>query len=164
MTREATPKPTGVSVGRVGDSHRAPELDRLEVFIGRWMTEGETVADADGASARIVASDVYQWLPGGHFIMHPAYGRIGSAGVGGLEVIGYDAGTGQYVTHFFDSEGNVSSQALLYRDGTWIWQDKHVRCTGNFTDGGKTLIARHERSDDGVNWTPSMNVTLRRVD
>ena len=83
MTHVASPKQTGVSVGRVGDSRRAPELDRLEAFIGRWMTEGETVADADGASARIIASDVYQWLPGGHFIMHPAYGRIGSAGVGG---------------------------------------------------------------------------------
>ena len=164
MTHEARQKPTGVSVGRVGDSQRAPELDRLEVFIGRWMTEGETVADADGGSARIVASDVYQWLPGGHFIMHPAYGRIGSASVGGLEVIGYDAGTGHYVTHFFDSEGNVSSQALLYRDGTWIWQGEHARCTGTFTDRGQTLSARHESSDDGVNWRPSMNVTLRKVD
>jgi hypothetical protein len=30
---------------------------------------------------------------GGHFIMHPAYGRIGPVDGGGLEVIGYDAET-----------------------------------------------------------------------
>lgn len=71
MTHEGRPKPTGVSVGRVGDPRRAPELKRLEVFIGRWMTEGETAPGPNGASARIVASDIYQWLPGGHFIMLP---------------------------------------------------------------------------------------------
>ena len=108
------PTSTGLSIGRIGGSSRAPELDRLEAFIGRWMTEGETVGDAGGGPARIVASDIYQWLPGGHFIMHPLR-TDRSAGVGGLEVIGFDASTGQYVAYFFDSEGNVSSQALVYR-------------------------------------------------
>jgi hypothetical protein len=99
MTSETKAAPSGVSVGRVGGTPpRASELDRLDAFIGRWMTEGEIVGGAADESTRIVASDVYQWLPGRHFVMHPAYGRIGTAGVGGLEVIGYDAGTGQFVT------------------------------------------------------------------
>src|SRR5262249_2927343 len=29
---------------------------------------------------------------------------------------------------------------------------------------GQTLIAHHERSDEGVSWTPSMNVTLTKID
>ncbi len=62
---------------------RPSALDRLEVFIGRWLTEGETVAAPGAPSARIFASDVYQWGPGGQFIMHPAYGRIGEQDVGG---------------------------------------------------------------------------------
>jgi hypothetical protein len=36
-------------------------LDRLDVFIGRWLTEGETVATAEAPSVRILASDVYEW-------------------------------------------------------------------------------------------------------
>jgi hypothetical protein len=28
---------------------------------------------------------------------------------------------------------------------------------------GRTMPTRHERSDDGMNWRPSMNVTLRKV-
>jgi hypothetical protein len=56
---------------------RPSALDRLDVFIGRWLTEGETVATAEAPSVRILASDVYEWGPGGRFIMHPAYGRIG---------------------------------------------------------------------------------------
>jgi hypothetical protein len=145
-------------------SKRPPELEQLNVFIGRWMTEGETVAEAGARAAAIVASDVYQWLPGGHFVMHPAYGRIGAAGVGGVEIIGFDPETGQFRTYFFDSLGHATVQTLSCRDGVWTWEDRHSRCTGRFSDQGQTLTARHERSDDGVTWTPSMNVVLRKID
>jgi hypothetical protein len=96
--------------------------------------------------------------------MHPAYGRIGEVGVGGLEVIGYDHGTGQYRTYFFDSQGNITSETLSYRNNTWTWQGDHTRCTGVFSGDGKTLTARHERSDDGVHWVASMNVVLSKID
>jgi hypothetical protein len=142
----------------------APELERLKVFIGRWLTEGETVATPAAPAMQIVASDVYQWAPGGHFVMHPAYGRIGDVDVGGLEIIGYDASTGQYRTHFFDSQGNIITETLSYKDGVWIWQGVNARCSGIFTAGGKILTARHERSDDGVHWGPSMTVTLRKIE
>ena len=72
---------------------RPSALDRLSVFIGRWLTEGETVATPERPSVKISASDVYEWGPGGQFIMHPAYGRIEEQDVGGLEVIGYDPAT-----------------------------------------------------------------------
>jgi hypothetical protein len=141
-----------------------PDLERLNVFIGRWLTEGETVAEPGTPAAPVVASDVYQWVPGGHFIMHPAYGRIGSVAVGGLEIIGYDASTGQFQTHFFDCDGNTSRETLSYRDGVWTWQGSRVRCRGVFSDGGRTLTAHHERSNDGEHWRPSMTVTLRKID
>ena len=67
---------------------RPRALDRLDVFIGRWLTEGEIVATPEAPSVRIFASDVYQWGPGGRFIMHRAYGLIGEQDVSGLEVIG----------------------------------------------------------------------------
>ncbi len=142
----------------------APELERFQVFNGRWLTEGETAAMPDAPAVRIVASDVYEWAPGDHFVMHPAYGRIGDVGVGGLEVIGYEASTGQYRTHFFDSQGNIITETLSYRLGAWIWQGVNVRCTGTFTDDGKTLTARHERSSDGIQWEPLMTVTLRKIE
>jgi hypothetical protein len=154
----------GVAAGHVTKTaHRAPELERLEVFISRWITEGETTASTEAPSMQIVASDVYQWAPGGHFVIHPAYGCIGEVGVGGLEVIGFDSATGRYRTHFFDSQGNITTETLSYQDGAWIWQGTHARCTGAFTEEGKVLTARHERSDDGIHWVPSMTVKLRKV-
>jgi Protein of unknown function (DUF1579) len=154
----------GVAAARPTSAARPAALERLEVFIGRWITEGETSAGPNSAPTRIVASDVYEWAPGGHFVMHPAYGRIGQVGVGGLEVIGYDPSTDQFRTHFFDSQGNVMTETLSCREGTWIWQGEHVRCTGVFSEGGTILTARHEHSEDGIHWVPSMTVTLRKVD
>jgi hypothetical protein len=65
------------------------EIRRLDILIGRWINVGHVVDGAGGLAEEIVTSDVYEWAPGGFFVMHPAYGRIGKVGVGGLEVIGY---------------------------------------------------------------------------
>jgi hypothetical protein len=78
--------PTGVAAGRVeGGSRAGPEHRVLDALIGRWLTEGHTLAGAGVAAAPILASDVYEWEPGGFFIHHSAYGRVGGIDVGGTE-------------------------------------------------------------------------------
>jgi hypothetical protein len=132
-------------------------------LIGKWMTDGETIP-ADGApSLRIQASDIYEWEVGRFFVVHTAYGRIGDADVGGIELIGYDPETGGFRTRFFDSQGNITAQDLAFHDGTWTWRGQHARATGVLSDDGRAMPTLHEWSDDGVNWRPSMNVTLRKV-
>ena len=155
---------TGVAAGRVvGSQERGPEYDHLNVFIGKWLTEGHTIAGPGGASMKITASDIYEWAPGGFFVLHTAYGRIGEAAVGGIEIIGYDPETKVYRTHFFDSQGNVSSEELSFNEGRWHWRGPRVRCTGRFSEDGRQIAALHERSDDGVVWTPSMDITLTKA-
>ena len=81
----------GVAAGVVDQGPTpGPEHRRLDAFIGRWMTDGQTVAGPDAPSVKILASDVYEWMPGGFFVLHTAYGRIGDIGVGGVEIIGFD--------------------------------------------------------------------------
>lgn len=141
-----------------GDEHRL-----LDVLVGKWINEGQTVASEGMSAVKILASDVYEWMPGGFFVLHSAYGRIGSVDVGGIEIIGYDASSNTYRSHFYDSQGNVSTSELTVRDDTWRWQGEKTRCTAVFSDDGETQTAHHERSDDGVNWEPSMDVTLTKV-
>ena len=115
--------------GIIRPTEPGPEVRRLEVFIGRWITEGHVLDEAGAAAVRIQASDVYEWAPGGFFVIHPAYGLIGGVGGGGLEVIGYDSSTQQYWSQFFDSQGNVGTSELLLAGGHWIWQrDTRVHC------------------------------------
>ena len=65
-------------------------------------------------------------------VLHTAYGRIGDLDVGGVEIIGYDAEGGTYTSHFFDSQGHVTVDELLYDDGRWIWKGERIRTTSTF--------------------------------
>ena len=141
-----------------------PEHQLLEVFIGKWINEGHTIATADAPAVSILTSDVYEWMPGGFFVLHTAYGRIGNVDVGGTEIIGYDAASKQYRSYFFDSQGHISIHELTGSGDTWKWTGEQTRCTAVFTDHAKTQTAHHERLDEHGNWVPSMDVTLTRVE
>ena len=68
----------------------SPIFATLEPIIGRLMTLGKTIGGG-ADDAEIAASDIYEWGPGGFFVLHSAYGVMGEMGVGGIEMIGLDA-------------------------------------------------------------------------
>lgn len=164
--RHAMPDNSSGDQPRLADAsqHRhLPEHELLNSLIGKWMTTGETIP-ADGAPAlKIHASDIYEWVAGRFFVVHTAYGRIGDTDVGGIELIGYDPEAKRFRTHLFDSQGNITTQNLTFNDGTWTWSGQHARATGVLSNDGQAMPTLHEWSDDGVNWRPSMNVTLHKV-
>jgi Protein of unknown function (DUF1579) len=122
------------------------------------------VAASDRPTAKILTSNVYEWIPGRFAVLHTAYGRIGDLDVGGVEILGYDDEKAKYTSHFFDSQGHVTINELIYDDGKWIWSGERLRTTSEFRDGGKVQRSLHEQSEDGVEWRLAMDVTLRRVD
>ena len=122
------------------------------------------MASAGAPAVEILTSDVYEWMPGGFFVLHHAYGRMGNMDVGATEIIGYDEASKKYRTYFFDGRGNVTTEELRVRDDTWTWKGEATRCTSIFTDDGRTQTAHHERIDDKGNWVPSMEVTLTKVE
>jgi Protein of unknown function (DUF1579) len=161
--KETSPA-TDISAGRVGESLvPGREQKALNLLIGNWMTEGSTVADRETPPMNIVASDVYEWAPGGFFVVHSAFGRIGETGAGGIEIIGYDRESGTYQTHFFDNQGNRQQQELKIGGDSVTWLGEKTRCKATISPDGTVMTAHHERSEDGAKWTPSMEVTLTKV-
>jgi hypothetical protein len=80
-------KATGVAVGRVDRPvEPGPEHRLLGIFIGKWINEGQTIVSGDIPVIKILTSDVYEWMLGRFFVLHTAYGRIGSMDVGGTEI------------------------------------------------------------------------------
>ncbi|HTW42127.1 MAG TPA: hypothetical protein VMD79_07410 [Solirubrobacteraceae bacterium] len=150
---ESTEQPASVRDRR----HRA-----LAVFLGRWINEGHTIATGRVPSLPILTSDVYDLAPGGFFVVHAAYGKIGETSVGGVEIIGVDGDA--YLSTLYDSFGNVHSSRVEIEGDAIRWIGARTRCTATITDAGRTQIARHEASADGTTFTPSMDVTLRKVE
>jgi hypothetical protein len=135
--------------------------EALAVLIGQWINEGHTIATEGAPSVPILTSDVYEWAPGGFFVVHSAFGKIGETGVGGVEMIGVDGDA--YRSTFYDSFGNVHNSRLEIDGDVLRWIGDRTRCTVTLTDGGRTQVGRHESSADGVSWAASMDVTLRKV-
>lgn len=144
-----------------------PELKLLDVFIGKWITRGQTIASADTPAVDINAIDVYEWAPGGFFVLQTAYGRIGNLAGGGVEIIGYDAANKKYISHYFDSQGNIVISEYTKDNGIWTsegdWAGEGHHGTAEFSEDGNIMVSHHYRSDDGVNWILSMDVTLTKV-
>ena len=84
--------------------------------------------------------------------------------VGGTEIIGYDEASKTYRTHFFDSQGNITTEELTIDDGVWTWQGKSTRATGRFSADGRAVSVLHEQADDRGNWVPAMEITLSKVE
>jgi hypothetical protein len=150
-------------LGHAIEHRRLPEHDLMNTLIGKWMTVGQTMPADDSPALDIRASDIYEWVAGGFFVVHTAYGIIGDTPVGGIEMIGYEPEAKKFRTHFFDSQGNVSNQDLTFDNGTWTWSGPHARATGVLSENGEAMPTLHEWSDDDVNWRPSMQVTLWKV-
>src|SRR4029450_12721700 len=122
----------------------------LNSLIGKWMTVGHTIPTDGEPRLDIRASDVYEWVAGRFFVVTTPRGRVGEVDVGGIELIGYDPETKIFRTHFFDSQGNISSQDLTFEAGTWTWSGTHARATGVLSDDGQAMPTLDEASEDGA--------------
>jgi Protein of unknown function (DUF1579) len=167
MSTSSSPRVVMVAAGLESTGQQAPVRDArheaLDVLIGKWINEGHTIPAAGIPSVPIVTSDVYEWAPGGFFVVHSAYGKIGDTSVGGVEIIGVDGDGDGYWSTFYDSFGNTHTSRVEIGGEMIRWIGERTRCTVTITDGGMTQVAHHESSADGLIWTASMDVTLRKV-
>ena len=133
-------------------------LARLDVFTGEWETEGVTAA---GEAFR--ASDSYEWVADGHFLLHRFDADMPAGRMQGIEVIGYDAVRNVYPMHAFDTSGSHSMMHAVVEDDTWTFEGENMQFTGAFRDEG-TIFAGAWESRDGESseWTPAMTITLRK--
>lgn len=136
-------------------SMRNGELNKLEIFIGKWMNHGRVITTGE----EILTSDVYEWLPGKQFVLHTAYGQVGTHDVGGVELIGYNAKTRKLTSHFFTDQGDIRESELSF-DGAMscTWHGQLTGCTAEFAEAGKLQTAHHIRLDEHGNLGTSVNL------
>lgn len=136
----------------------------LDAFVGVWETEGEVKSNNDTPSVKFTATDTYEWLPGGYFVLHRFTADMPDGNVQGIEVIGYSTDSQSFLMYSFDSLGNNMVMQGKTEGGKWIFLGECIRFTGSFLDDGKTFSGLWElRSSEEENWKPWMDVTLRKA-
>ena len=154
---------------------RTPDR-RLHAIAGRWKTSGHVIGEPE---IPVVGTDVYEVFAGGYFIVHQVDVTVGNQPVRAIEVIGEpDASNGAYLARTFDSEGNAEVMHFTIDDhGVFHFagggdiapaaQSQHqttarVRSTLTVSENRRSMIALWERSEDGTNWHPWMDMSFAR--
>ena len=153
----------------------SPQTQRLDALVGRWRSEGHIVGDPP---VPITGTDIYEWLPGGFFLVHHVDVVIGQQQVQALKIIGeHDPTTDSFTAHAYDNLGNTTiMRARVDEQGVWPFTgggdvaavarpasadaSGAVRSTLTISPDRSSMTARWERSDDGVSWQPWMDMTF----
>jgi hypothetical protein len=156
----------------------SPETQRLGALVGRWRSEGHIVADPP---VPIHGTDIYEWLPGGFFLVHHVDVVIGKRKVQAIELIGeYDPTTGSFTGRAYDNQGNITIMlARVDEQGVWTFTgggdvapvarpsstdaSGAVRSTLTVSPDRNSMTARWERCDNGATWQPWMDMTFTRM-
>lgn len=154
------------NIGGNDVSHHEPDpaMRRLGTLTGRCFTQGTVETDPVSKPVILEAEGTCEWWPAGFFLVYRVDGRTGEQEVKAIEVIGYDATEGMYVTHSLDNHGAVGTYKATLTDRTWTITGRSERFAGTFNDEGTALSGTWERSDDGSNWVSWMTVILQKID
>jgi hypothetical protein len=141
-----------------------PALERLNALVGEWTIEGTVPSDPPFVVRGRVA---FEWLTGRSFLVerwdvaHPDFPD-------GIAIIGSHASAEALRQHYFDSRGVFRVYEMSLRDNVWqLWRDSpgfSQRFTGTFSDDGRRITGRWEKSSDGSNWEHDFDLTYVKVD
>jgi hypothetical protein len=135
--------------------NNSPEHQQLDVFVGKWTTEGVT---KDGRTVAIRGTETYEWMPGGFFLIHNLDIRVGDDDYKAHEIIGYDTSQKIYTVNSFDSWGQRDSYQAAVQNTTWTYSGGMRRGSVVFNDDGNRMTADWQMSFDGHDWQPWMDL------
>ncbi|HEY1688499.1 MAG TPA: hypothetical protein VGF95_06485 [Solirubrobacteraceae bacterium] len=149
-------------------------MQALAPLIGEWRMEAvfPSSSPAAGMEADGVAQAVFEYLPGGQFVIqrwevpHPD-------APDGIAIIGWDGGRRSLVQHYFDSRGIARLYEMSFGDGVWRLSrtaadfsplDFAQRYTGVVSDDARMIQGAWELSTDGTQWEHDfeLNYSKRR--
>jgi len=152
---------------------RAPNstLRRLDALVGEWEMQVSVGGQSMGRSQTSFA-----WLEGGAFLVQHAHAdpsedipdewRANSP-LPVTTIIGLDDSAATFSMLYADARGVFRVYQMSLSERVWkMWRHApgfFQRFTGTFSDDGKTITGRWEKSSDGSNWEPDFDLTYTKV-
>jgi hypothetical protein len=140
----------------------SPEHERLAALVGTWKTTGEIKSVGPDPAGKLEGTDSYEWLPGGHFLLHRVDVQMGRARSQSIEVIGVDTTRNGYSMHSFDDNGNHVVTHGVVVGSNWTIVGEEIRFSGTISEDSAIIVGHWERLVDGV-WLPWIDVRLARM-
>lgn len=148
----------------------APELQRIDYFVGAWTVEGMIASGPWGVGGKFGWTDTTEWMSGSFFVVgHWDFTMPAELGGDGEElfVMGYDSKENVYTFDAFSSQGLHQVSKGTLRTGpdgdTWIWASEGIQAGAPVKQRMTMRVLsptryrlKFEISNDGTNWTTFM--------
>ncbi len=144
------------------DSTPAGPLRPLTPLVARWRTSGTVLDEHGAASMTISGTDEYEWMPGGHWVIHRVDVLMGDDRTRAIEMIGDPGPDTTFTMRAFDASGAFDTMTLTVRDRRFHTVGDGVRNTLIVSPDGASMAAVWERRLDDGTWVHWMNLTLER--
>jgi len=140
----------------------ANPMRKLAFLVGTWDTTGATRATGAAAAQALRATDAYEWMPGGFFLIHHADALIGHQRSHVMEVFGYDPAMQSIVSRSFDDQGKSEGFIIGLKGRRWTIRGDDARFEGDVGKDFSVIEGTWElRGDDG-GWAPWMDIRLAK--
>ena len=149
-----------------------PENERLAPLIGEWslavVMPGEPRPEQ---LPDIGARATFEWMGEKAFVLERWTVPIPEA-PDGLAVLGWDAGRGTFLQHYFDTRGVARVYEMSLGNGVWKMQRTKAdfspfefsqRFSGTFTSDGKRIDGVWEIANDHETWKKDFDLIYTRV-
>ena len=137
----------------------APELKKLDYFVGTWTAEGDMKRGPMGPGGKFTGTNHVQWMDGAFFLV--THSEFNGAMGKGTETayMGYDSNDKIYTYDSFNSLGEADHAKGNVDGDTWIWQSE-TRMGPQTIKGRLTIKVlsataynfKFEISPDGTTW------------
>jgi hypothetical protein len=143
----------------------APELKKLDYFVGNWATEATVAPGPWGGGGKFTDTDHVEWMKGSFYLLShsdfslpPEVGGEGSS----LSVLGYDTDKKVYTEERFDSTGRHVVMTGTLNGDTLTWNGENnyngMQITSRFiikmVSPTSYTIKYEVSADGGANWLP----------
>jgi hypothetical protein len=155
---------TAAAMAQLEAPKPAPELKKLDVFVGSWTLDGDMKPGPMGPGGKMTENEKCEWMEGGFYLVcHSEYKSSMGSGVG-LSVMGYSNDDKAYTYREFNSFGEFEDSKGSLDGDTWIWTADEkmggMTMKGRFTmkmPSSTSYTFSYDMSQDGTKWTTVMD-------
>lgn len=154
---------TTAAVAQTQPPKPAPELKKLDIFVGSWTLDGTMKPGSMGPGGTMTENEKCEWMEGGFYLVcHSDYKSSMGNGVG-ISVMGYSTDDKAYTYREFNSFGEFDDSRGHLDGDTWIWTNDEKM--GSMTMKGRFSIKMtsataynftFDMSQDGTKWETVM--------
>ena len=111
----------------------------------------------------MISNETWEWLPGGFFIACRFDSRAGDTEHRGFGYLAFDAGRGTHTCRLIDNLGYDRIYDLSVNGQVWTFRGERERATYTFSEDGRGIDIRWERSADGASFLPLCELRATRT-